>query len=852
MINYNFMRILIFISFFFPTFFNSQVNTDIKNQPSIQKLSDVNVSSYVNDNVKVINITKAFGKNWNKYEKTIINSSGDMCIIYLKGTDGLVKRALASLINGKIIHYFGEDEKAFFYNDNVYVIRENGLFEFTNKEYVGRITNVDLSKYNAFKKFGQYVVIYDTNLILKEDDLRPERDRKLFQHAIINLNTLKIDIHKFSLENWKARNLKYDEWLYMSVEASNNSNKSLIEKISCFLALAQRTLIDDRILIDTRLLDNNPFEMIIQKPSYNSNVQFYWISFNKDGTATINGDVVIDSDIGSFAGNAGGLHNVILKNKILNVINEKSGVGNDHYKIKLNIDEMKQEKRGLPYVPLLKSKPIKNNSLRMSDFGNKSNLGSDKKWKILEAESENNLYFSFGEPYIYEYNTLTVKSLNYNQFEQIQNYTFNCSNKIEKSIDSLVINKTNFMNYKDTYEEFVPIAKKFKDDLRLKKDEFYNLQFKDLKVDTIQTMNMFEASNYLLNEEKYLVTLNINDINIPLSISINKKEAQQITLENNTSSYWIINSVFSTLRKNYVPVFIELVFKDSIIFQSIVPEYSFEIMDNLSFSNNKYIDKFRYQEFNENFYKYHIAAGGVNNYFDYSKKFKIKRINQLGYLADFSTEQSWFLHDKLIRCCPRKSDYPDGSDGIGLYLGQYGLLLNANLPFCEGHKKFLIQESIGKELIQESNDCVQYWNKIGPFSIKREFKYEKNLQKYTKANIIINKNNIDLEKINLLDLIDNPKSIDILTYRISPNKKYFAVLINNILSVYNTTDFKNILKINLQVYFDYQLSDPFLSMRPGQKLSNRLYWDSNSNYLGYENLVFQIPFLEKFFYSQNN
>ena len=134
MINYNFMRILIFISFFFPTFFNSQVNTDIKNQPSIQKLSDVNVSSYVNDNVKVINITKAFGKNWNKYEKTIINSSGDMCIIYLKGTDGLVKRALASLINGKIIHYFGEDEKAFFYNDNVYVIRENGLFEFTNKK----------------------------------------------------------------------------------------------------------------------------------------------------------------------------------------------------------------------------------------------------------------------------------------------------------------------------------------------------------------------------------------------------------------------------------------------------------------------------------------------------------------------------------------------------------------------------------------------------------------------------------------------------------------------------------------------------------------------------------------------
>ena len=365
-------------------------------------------------------------------------------------------------------------------------------------------------------------------------------------------------------------------------------------------------------------------------------------------------------------------------------------------------------------------------------------------------------------------------------------------------------------------------------------------------------MNMFEASNYILNEEKYLVTLNIKDVNIPLSISINKKEAQQITLENNTSSYWIINSVFSTLRKNYVPVFIELVFKDSIIFQSIVPEYSFEIMDNLSFSNNKYIDKFRYQEFNENFYKYHIAAGGVNNYFDYSKKLKVKRVNQLGYLADFSTEQSWFLYDKLIRCCPRKSDNPDGSDGIGLYLGQYGLLLNANLPFCEGHKKFLIQESIGKELIQESNDCVQYWNKIGPFSIKREFKYEKNLQKYTKANIIINKNNIDLEKINLLDLIDNPKSIDILTYRISPNKKYFAVLINNILSVYNTTDFKNILKINLQVYFDYQLSDPFLSIQAGQKLSNRLYWDSNSNYLGYENLVFQIPFLEKFFYSQNN
>lgn len=78
------------------------------------------------------------------------------------------------------------------------------------------------------------------------------------------------------------------------------------------------------------------------------------------------------------------------------------------------------------------------------------------------------------------------------------------------------------------------------------------------------------------------------------------------------------------------------------------------------------------------------------------------------------------------------------------------------------------------------------------------------------------------------------------TSDISPNRKYIAVLVNQILSVYRTSDFKEISKFDLQVYFDFQIEDFYA------KVSNRLYWDNNSNYLGYENLLFQIPLLEKF------
>ena len=140
---------------------------------------------------------------------------------------------------------------------------------------------------------------------------------------------------------------------------------------------------------------------------------------------------------------------------------------------------------------------------------------------------------------------------------------------------------------------------------------------------------MFNSSNYSLQEEQYFVFLSFGETHIPINLSVNKNDAEQLTTEDNPGSYWIIYSALSPLRKKRTPFFVELIFKDSAIFSSIVPEYSFEVMDNLSFANNKYRDEKRHQEFNSEIYSYHIAAGGLNNYFDYSDKFQVKRINKL-------------------------------------------------------------------------------------------------------------------------------------------------------------------------------------------------------------------------------
>ncbi len=817
-----------------------------------QTLTDINIGSYIKDNLKVLDINKGLNKvtytfptapgqdktiSWKNFRNTSINSSGNRCLIDIS-EGGEQKKSLVSLINGEVTHVFGAQEKVFFYINKVYVIRDNGLFEFINNKYVSAINDMDFSKYNGFRKFGQFIVLYDNDQVLLGSS--KILSKELIAHSIINLNSLKHENHLIIPENWMVteseRGYK-NNWIFGAVNGWNSSNESHIKKLSSLLALFQGSTYDREIFVDRELLDGESYEILIQDAWRGD--EFCWMSVNENGKAIIQGKLNLDPKIGGFdlrppVGNPFPV--ISFKNKTLDILIKKNGIGINHYTIRLNIDEIERIINKKPLLDEIKVKPEKNKVFRMSEYGR------SESWNLLKSESSHKLYFSAGLPHIYEFDTRSIEHVNSKIFEQTQREMAIVSAKIENASDSLIMSKSDFQGYKDIYELFVAKAETLKKELSLHQERFYISQTENIKVDTLQNLSMFNSSNYSLQEEQYFVSLSFGETHIPINISVNKKDAEQLTTEDNLGSYWIIYSALSPLRKKCTPFFVELIFKDSAIFSSIVPEYSFEVMDNLSFANNKYRDEKRHQEFNSEIYSYHIAAGGLNNYFDYSDKFQVKRINKLGYQADFSQMQSWYLYDKLINCCPKKSDYRDGSDGIGLYLGEYGLVLNANLPYCDGHEKFIVDEKIGSELFEKFNGCIRYWDSSGLFSIKSDYKLniDKSKSRYSSFLLKISKDNNEIAEVDLLAQANNPKEINLLTYRISPNRKYIAVLVNQILSVYRTSDFKEISKFDLQVYFDFQIEDFYA------KVSNRLYWDNNSNYLGYENLLFQIPLLEKF------
>ena len=812
-----------------------------------QKLTDVNIGSYIKKNLKILDISKGLNKDrlifpkapgqkktisWENFRNTSIDSSGSLCLIDISEGD-VQKKALISLINGAPIHFFGSHEKVFFHNNKVYVIRNNGLFEFKNKKYISVLIDLDLSKYNEYRKFGNFIILYDKNHSITGLDIT-KVSSEIFTNYIINLDKFEHEIHQFTLKNWVIGDHVKKAGPDL-VKGWNSSFDSQEKKLSSLLALVQGSTYDHKIYVDRKLVEGESYEIVIQGNWYGNEIE--WVTVNENGKAYAHGQLTIDNNIGHFNLKPPvGFPVLSFKNNILDLLIKKNGVGIDHYKIKLHNSEIGRTIEKVNGSNKIKVKPEKNKIFVMSEYNN------SKTWNLLESESNNKLYFSSAPPFIYEFNTKSTKSDNYPIIEKIQKETALTSQRMQKVSDSIIKTKSDFQEFKDVYELFITKAETLKKNLTLKREKFYNKQFESIKLDTIQFLSMFNSSNYSLKEENYSVIVKYGEFHIPLKIPINKIDAEKITNENNQESYWIIHNVLSPLRKVYVPFFVELVFKNSKIFNSTVPEYSFELMDNLSFANNKYRDKKRHQEFNSEIFSEHISAGGVNNYFDYSNKFRVKRINKLGYQADFSEMQEWYLYDRLIDCCPRKRDSRDGNDGIGLYLGEYGLALNINLPYCDGHRKLFIHEEIESELIEEFNNCIQYWNKNGPYSIKRNFNFDKSKNLYSYGGLKINKNNNEIGEIDLLSQANFPKKINLLTYRISPNKKYIAVLINQILSIYRISDLKEISKNDLQTYFNFQLDDFYKS-----KISNRLYWDNNSNYLGYENLLFQIPLLENFY-----
>ena len=216
-----------------------------------QKLTDINIGSYIKDNLKVLDINKGLNKltyvfptapgqdkkiSWKNFRNTTINSSGNRCLIDISEGDEQ-KKALVSLINGEVAHFFSAQEKVFFYINKVYVIRDNGLFEFINNKYVSVINDVDFSMYNGFRKFGHFIVLYNNDQVILGLNKTPSNE--LIAHSIINLNSLKHEIHQIIPENWmviESERRYINNWIFGAVNGWNSSNDSPIKKNKQFIS----------------------------------------------------------------------------------------------------------------------------------------------------------------------------------------------------------------------------------------------------------------------------------------------------------------------------------------------------------------------------------------------------------------------------------------------------------------------------------------------------------------------------------------------------------------------------------------------------------------------------------------
>ena len=810
-------------------------------------LNDVSYISKTKSNVWINELHKSlnqYGKEKGKYAPTrfediiSVSNNAELALVNVEYND--VKQIfLISLINGNVLYNFKSRIPFFDKKNRIFFIEDGYLKELVNFTNIISSCNLSSVKYDRFLLVDSYLV-FSQNITEFSDNI------SLTNHYL-NLNSFDLKPYSF---NTSVINL-YDDFLSPTFENINlmwaRAKGTLIEKLGIMQSLYYNYEISFGYNLDSSRIDI----LFLQEYS------IYWVEVdNKDdisneeySTLTNMGFITIPN---YYLGSIGQKSVTIYNGELFLIPNRKRP--DSMLIIELDVNGLAtglwdfNEKNLIFYkykkVDLLPYKtPYFSNSIDLIFIDLNGNIyllsSTDKCYDHL-------LYKLRYDDEGTETNDMSFKILidNYKSFYKNQ------TNELRSYCDSVLYTKTNFDNPYDLYLKMKGYANK-QEILKNKYDNEIRLKILDkLAYDTIPLNKVFISELYSLDDQLWQIYISSNNYNIPLKLNVSADLAKRISKADNKDSYWIITKSFSLLSLDFVPIKAEFIFENKRIYKQIIPEYSYQMIDNLSFFNNYYKTETHSQISDSNIYSFLVVPGMQKSIIDYSNGLNVKNVNDRNVNISFNDEHTWFLNDKLLMCCPKQSDYRDGNDGIGIYFDNTGYALNVNLPWCEGNRVYLIDNSGSAIKIKEGKDCYKYWrySHNEKISIEPEFNYDNNRNTYTKGVLHIKSTSgSSMTDINILELThynnytglgnsDKPFSY---YHLFSPNDEYFALLVNQYVYIYSCSTWEMCFQIELEssgtAYVD---ANSFYNSNFG-----KLYWDATSSFLGINNLLFQIPIL---------
>ena len=794
-------------------------------------LDDVSINTKIKKNVWISNLNY-------KIKKDISSISDDGKLGLVQGEDNL----LISLINGATLYNFKKRKPFFDNKGRIFFIEDGFLKELTNYANIISRFNLNDIVYDRYLSFKGYL-IFSQNI--------ENSNLKTYTNNYLDLNSFELKSFNFQLESGIETNLRYSRISHSMIEQSTqkfcdflaNLSDFYIERISVLQSFYYQTEIfisqgEDGRNIDAIILRNeevlwiHDFNVRLDKIRYMGRIEIPDYSHR----------------VPSY-----NQPNLMAKNGFLYLIMRRfSNSTTNLIKLNLSLDEIlgnnfRLEDGSVSFFDYQKInlKPYKDILAGPSSYNSKVLIKIDSNENIYLNSKSNNLYkFKFND----ELNVNT-EILPNNLVNDYREFYKNQTNNLTNYGDSILSNKTNFDEPYDLYSKISEFANSqkllgegFETENRAKMLSLINY-------DTIPLKQTLIPELYSLKDEIWQVYISKKNYNIPLKLKISSELAKKISKTDSHNSFWVITKSFSILSFKNVPIKAELYFEGERIYKQIIPEYSYQILDNLSFSNNKYLTNAHPQILDSSIYSLLVSPGQKKNNMDYSNGLNIKNINDKKINHSFNDEKSWFDNSRLIDCCPRKTDYIDGKGGINVYFDNTGYALNVNLPYCKGNRKYLIDNTGYPQLIKEDKGCFNYWYYNNIKKLYVESKWEKGPIQKNKYSPIINtyikgvlniKNSTDsiIAEINLLPFYKKDKNFKYYP-RFSPDGKYLALLIylssNRVYSsfaymyVYSTS--------NGNVSFQIKINEA---------AKVKLYWDKTSSLLGFNNLLFQIPTIVKF------
>ena len=788
-------------------------------------LDDVSIQTKIKKNVWIYNLNE---------KKDISSISDDGKLGLVQGEDNL----LISLINGATLYNFKKRKPFFDNKGRIFFIEDGFLKELTNYASIISRFNLNDIVYDRYLSFKGYL-IFSQNI--------ENSNLKTYTNNYLDLNSFELKSFNFQLESGIEINQSISHW---EIEEKTQEFCNFLANLSDFdierISVLQSFYYRNEIYI-SQGEDGRNIEAIILR-----NDEVLWIhDFNVHlDEIRYMGRIEIPDYTYNMLGD-----NLMPKNGFLYLIKRGNGNNNYLFKLNLSLDEIlgnnfRQEDGAVSFFDYQKInlKPYKDILAGPSSYNSKVLIKIDSNENIYLNSNSNNLYkFKFND----ELN-INTEILTNNLVNDYREFYKNQTNNLINYGDSVLNNKTNFDEPYDLY---------------LKISEFANLQkllgegfetenrakiLSQINYDTIPLKQTLVPELYSLKDEIWQVYISKKNYDIPLKLKISSELAKKISKTDNHNGFWVITKSFSVLSFKNVPIKAELYFEGERIYKQIIPEYSYQVRDNLSFSNNKYRTNAHPQILDSSIYSLLVRPGLKKINMDYSDGLNIKNINDKKINHSFSDENSWFSYGRLQDCCPRKTEYLDGSGFINVYLDNTGYALNVNLPFCKGNRKYLIDNLGNAQLIKEDKGCFNYWNYNNIKKLYLESKWEKGTIQKNKYSPIINtyikgvlniKNSTDsiISEINLLPFYKNDKNFKYYP-RFSPDGKYLALLIDGHRSIISTVTGL----LNLYVYSTSSGDVSFHTKINKTALGGDLYWDKTSSLLGINNLLFQIPTIVKF------